>query len=334
MSFIEEIKKRAKQEIKTIVLPEAEDIRILQATEIALKEKYANIVLIGNKEKILEKAKTNKVDIEGAKIIEPEKSQDYEKYVNLLYELRKAKGMTIEKAKELVLNPVYYGMLMVKDEKSKVDGLVSGAIHSTADTLRPALQILKTAPDTKLVSAFFVMVVPNCEYGENGTFIFADSGLNEEPDSEKLSEIAISSSKSFEQLVGTQPKVAMLSYSTYGSAHSASTEKVIEATKLVKEKEPNLLVDGELQLDAAIIPEVAEFKAKGSPLKGQANVLVFPDLGAGNIGYKLVQRLAKAEAYGPLCQGIAKPVNDLSRGCSSEDVAGVVAITAVQAQQK
>ena len=334
MSFIEEIKKRAKQEIKTIVLPEAEDIRILQATEIALKEKYANIVLIGNKEKILEKAKTNKVDIEGAKIIEPEKSQDYEKYVNLLYELRKAKGMTIEKAKELVLNPVYYGMLMVKDEKSKVDGLVSGAIHSTADTLRPALQILKTAPNTKLVSAFFVMVVPNCEYGENGTFIFADSGLNEEPDSEKLSEIAISSSKSFEQLVGTQPKVAMLSYSTYGSANSASTEKVIEATKLVKEKEPNLLVDGELQLDAAIIPEVAEFKAKGSPLKGQANVLVFPDLGAGNIGYKLVQRLAKAEAYGPLCQGIAKPVNDLSRGCSSEDVAGVVAITAVQAQQK
>jgi len=240
--------------------------------------------------------------------------------------------MTEEQAEKLVLEPVYFGMMMVK--LNEADGLVSGAAHSTSDTLRPALQILKTAPGTKLVSAFFVMVVPDCKYGENGTFIFADSGLNEEPDSEKLSEIAISSSKSFEQLVGTQPKVAMLSYSTYGSAHSASTEKVIEATKLVKEKEPNLLVDGELQLDAAIIPEVAEFKAKGSPLKGQANVLVFPDLGAGNIGYKLVQRLAKAEAYGPLCQGIAKPVNDLSRGCSSEDVAGVVAITAVQAQQK
>ena len=257
MSFIEEIKKRAKQEIKTIVLPEAEDIRILQATEIALKEKYANIVLIGNKEKILEKAKTNKVDIEGAKIIEPEKSQDYEKYVNLLYELRKAKGMTIEKAKELVLNPVYYGMLMVKDENSKVDGLVSGAIHSTADTLRPALQILKTAPNTKLVSAFFVMVVPNCEYGENGTFIFADSGLNPDPNAEELSEIAISSSKSFKELTGKEPKVAMLSYSTYGSAKSELTEKMIKATKILKEKEPKLICDGELQLDAAIVPEVA-----------------------------------------------------------------------------
>ena len=177
------------------------------------------------------------------------------------------------------------------------------------------------------------MVVPNCEYGSNGTFIFADSGLNEEPDSDKLSEIAISSSKSFEQLIGEKAKVAMLSYSTYGSAHSASTEKIIEATRLVKEKAPELMVDGELQLDAAIVPKVAEFKAKGSPLKGMANVLIFPDLSAGNIGYKLVQRLAKAEAYGPLCQGIAKPVNDLSRGCSSQDIAGVVAITAVQAQQ-
>ena len=332
MTFIEEIKQRAKQNIKTIVLPEAEDIRILQATEIALKEKYANIVLIGDKEKILEKAKTNKVDIEGAKIIEPEKSEDYEKYVNLLYELRKAKGMTIEKAKELVLNPVYYGMLMVKDEESKVDGLVSGAIHSTADTLRPALQILKTAPDTKLVSAFFVMVVPNCEYGANGTFIFADSGLNPNPNAEELSEIAISSSKSFEQLVSKEPKVAMLSYSTYGSAKSELTEKMVEATNLLKEKEPDLICDGELQLDAAIVPEVAASKAPGSQLKGEANVLIFPDLNGGNIGYKLVQRLAKAEAYGPLCQGIARPVNDLSRGCSSKDVAGVIAITAVQAQ--
>ena len=221
---------------------------------------------------------------------------------------------------------------MVK--QGEADGLVSGAAHSTSDTLRPALQILRTAPGTKLVSAFFVMVVPNCEYGANGTFVFADSGLNEEPNAEALSEIAISSSKSFEQLVGEQAKVAMLSYSTYGSAHSASTEKVIEATKLVKEKAPEVLVDGEMQLDAAIIPEVAESKAKGSPVGGKANVLVFPDLGAGNIGYKLVQRLAKAEAYGPLCQGIAKPVNDLSRGCSAKDVAGVVAITAVQAQEK
>ena len=330
MSFIEQIKKRAKKEIKTIVLPEATDERVLKATQIIKNEGYAKVVLIGNKERIEQIAKEKNIDIEGTKIVDPEKSERTKEYAKELFELRKAKGMTEEQAQQLVLDPVYFGMMMVK--LNKADGLVSGAVHSTSDTLRPALQILKTAPGTKLVSAFFVMVVPNCEYGSNGTFIFADSGLNEEPDSEKLSEIAISSSKSFKQLIEEEPKVAMLSYSTYGSAHSASTEKVVEATKLVKEKEPELLVDGELQLDAAIIPEVAEFKAKGSPLKGKANVLVFPDLGAGNIGYKLVQRLAKAEAYGPLCQGIAKPVNDLSRGCSSEDIAGVIAITAVQAQ--
>ena len=332
MSFIEQIKQRAKQEIKTIVLPEATDVRILEAAQIVKKEGYAKVILIGNEEEVKNLANEKNIDLGETKIIDPSKSEETERYAKELYELRKAKGMTEEQANQLVLEPVYYGMMMVK--LNEADGLVSGAAHSTSDTLRPALQILKTAPGTKLVSAFFVMVVPDCKYGENGTFIFADSGLNEEPDSEKLSEIAISSSKSFEQLVGKEPKVAMLSYSTYGSAHSASTEKVIEATKLVKEKMPELLVDGELQLDAAIVPEVAEFKAKGSPLKGEANVLVFPDLGAGNIGYKLVQRLAKAEAYGPLCQGIAKPVNDLSRGCSSEDVAGVVAITAVQAQQK
>ena len=334
MNFIENIKNRAKQEIKTIVLPEAEDIRTLKATQIALKEKYANIVLVGNEEIIKQKAQENNINIEGATIINPQTSKDYEKYAQLLYELRKNKGMTIEQAKELVLNPVYFGMLMVKDEETKADGLVSGAVHSTADTLRPALQILKTAPDTKLVSAFFVMVVPDCEYGENGTFIFGDAGLNENPNPDQLSEIAISSSKSFEQLVQKEPKVAMLSYSSHGSAHSELTEKVIEATKLLKEKEPNLIADGELQLDAAIIPEVAVSKAPTSPLKGEANVLIFPNLDAGNIGYKLVQRLGKAEAYGPLCQGIAKPVNDLSRGCSAEDIAGVIAITAVQAQNK
>ena len=331
MSFIDQIKERARAEIKTIVLPEATDVRILEAAQIVKNEGYAKVILIGDEEKVKEIAKDKGIDIGETKIVNPLRSEKTEEYAKTLYELRKAKGMTEEQAHQLVLDPVYFGMMMVK--LNEADGLVSGAAHSTSDTLRPALQILKTAPGTKLVSAFFVMVVPNCQYGSNGTFIFADSGLNEEPDSDKLSEIAISSSKSFEQLVGEEAKVAMLSYSTYGSAHSASTEKVIEATKLVKEKAPELIVDGELQLDAAIVPEVAEFKAKGSPLKGQANVLVFPDLGAGNIGYKLVQRLAKAEAYGPLCQGIAKPVNDLSRGCSSEDVAGVVAITAVQAQQ-
>lgn len=330
MSFIDQIKQRAKKEIKTIVLPEATDARILEASKIVKNEEYAKVILVGNEEEVNQIAKENGIDIEGITIINPEKSEKKEEYANKLYDLRKAKGMTEEQAQKLVLDPVYFGMMMVK--LGDADGLVSGAIHSTSDTLRPALQILKTAPNTKLVSAFFVMVVPNCEHGANGTFIFSDSGLNEEPNAEALSEIAISSSKSFEQLVGEKAKVAMLSYSTYGSAHSESTEKVVEATRLVREKEPEIMVDGELQLDAAIIPEIAESKAKGSPLKGAANVLIFPDLGAGNIGYKLVQRLAKAEAYGPLCQGIAKPVNDLSRGCSAKDVAGVVAITAVQAQ--
>ena len=269
MSFIDEIKQRAKQDIKTIVLPEAEDIRILEATEQVLEEEYANIILIGNKEKIENKAKEKNINIENAKIVDPEKSEKYDEYVNLLYDLRKHKGMTIEQAKELVKDPVYYGMLMVKDENSQADGLVSGAAHSTSDTLRPALQILKTAPGTKLVSAFFVMAVPDCKYGENGTFIFADSGLNENPDSEALSEIAISSSKSFKQLVQKEPKVAMLSYSTYGSAKSELTEKVIEATKKVKEKQTDLIVDGELQLDAAIIPEIAQMKAPGSPLNSR-----------------------------------------------------------------
>ena len=240
--------------------------------------------------------------------------------------------MTEDKAREMLKDNMYFGTMMVK--MGDADGLVSGACHSTANTLRPALQILKTAPGTKLVSAFFLMVVPDCKYGENGIFIFGDSGLVENPTADELSEIAISSSKSFEQLTGKESKVAMLSYSTYGSAYSELTEKVVEATRLLKEKMPNLICDGELQLDAAIIPEINASKAPGSPLKGEANTLIFPNLDAGNIGYKLVQRLAKAEAYGPLCQGIAKPVNDLSRGCNSDDIVGVVAITAVQAQEK
>lgn len=331
MSFIDEIKQRAKQDIKTIVLPESNDVRTLKATMQVLKEGFADIILVGNKEEINKLAEENHIDISGAKIVDPETSEKFSEYANQFYELRKAKGMTLDKAKEMMKDRVYFGMMMVK--ANDADGLVSGACHSTADTLRPALQILKTAPGTKLVSAFFLMVVPNCEYGEKGAFVFADSGLNEYPDPEALSEIAISSSKSFKQLVGAEPRVAMLSYSTYGSAHSPLTDKVVEATKILKEKMPDLIADGELQLDAAIIPEIAASKAPGSPVAGKANTLVFPDLDAGNIGYKLVQRLAKAEAYGPLCQGIARPVNDLSRGCSSQDIAGVVAITAVQAQE-
>lgn len=330
MKFIEQIKQRAKKDIKTIILPEAEDKRVLEAASKVAKEGFANIILLGDKEQIEKDSSKYNLDLSKIKIIDVNSSDKKQDYANKLYELRKAKGLTLDEAKKLIEEPIYFGMMMLKNNEA--DGLVSGAAHSTANTLRPALQILKTAPNTKLVSAFFIMCVPNCEYGEHGNFVYGDCGLNQNPTADELSEIAISSAKSFEDLVQSEPKVAMLSYSTYGSAKSELTEKVIEATKLVKEKLPNLLVDGELQVDAAIIPEIAKSKAPGSPIEGNANVLIFPDLDAGNIGYKLTQRLAKAEAYGPLCQGIAKPVNDLSRGCSAEDIVGVVAITSVQAQ--
>ena len=330
MEFIEQIKQRAKKNVKTICLPEASDVRTIEAAHIALKEGYANIILLGDGEKINNMAEENGFDISNAIIINPKTSDKKEKYAEKLFELRQAKGMTKEQAIELVKDEVYFGMMMVKMEEA--DGLVSGAIHSTSDTLRPALQILKTAPGTKLVSAFFVMCVPDCEYGEDGVFVFGDCGLNQNPTADELSEIAKSSSDSFKKLVGKEARVGMLSYSTYGSAKSELTEKVIEATKLVKEKYPEMKVDGELQLDSAIVPAIGKSKAPGSNVAGSCNTLIFPDLNAGNIGYKLTQRLGKAEAYGPLCQGIAKPVNDLSRGCSSQDIAGVIAITAVQAQ--
>ena len=330
MSFIEEIKERARKQIKTIVLPEAMDLRVLTATDIICKEDFAKVVLIGNEEEIVKLAKENNLDISKVKILEPSNSEKYEEYVNTFYELRKAKGMTIEQAKELLLEPIYFGMMMVKN--GDADGLVSGAAHSTADTLRPALQILKTKPGTKLVSTFNLMIVPNCEYGNNGVFIFSDCGLNPKPNSDELSEIAISSAESYKQLVCDIPKVAMLSYSTYRSASSEDVDKIREATKLAKEKAPDLLIDGEMQLDSAIVPSGGKSKAPGSNVAGKANILIFPDLNAGNIGYKLVERLAKAEAYGPVCQGMAKPVNDLSRGCKAEDIVGVVAITALQAQ--
>ena len=330
MAFIDDIIKKAKQEKKTIVLPESTDIRTLKATDKILKEGFCDIILIGNKENALNLAKENGLDISGAKIVDPSTSENYEEYVNAFYELRKHKGMTIEKAKELILDPVFFGMMMVKTEKA--DGLVSGAIHSTADTLRPALQILKTAPGTKLVSTFVVMSVLNCEYGEEGVFIFSDCGLNQNPNADELSEIAISTAKSFKQIIGKEPKIAMLSYSTMGSAKAEEVDKVREATNIAKQKAPDLAIDGEMQFDAAIIPSVAKTKAPQSNVAGTANTLIFPDLQAGNIGYKLVERLAKAEAYGPICQGMAKPVNDLSRGCKAEDIVGVVAITCVQAQ--
>ncbi|MDD2980414.1 MAG: phosphate acetyltransferase [Hespellia sp.] len=329
MGFIDEIKVRAKADKKTIVLPETEDKRTYQAAETVLKEGTANLILVGSKEAI-EKNGAG-YDIAGATIVDPATSDKTAGYIAKLVELRQAKGMTEEKAKELLLtNYLYYGVMMVKMKDA--DGMVSGACHSTADTLRPCLQILKTKPGTKLVSAFFIMVVPDCDMGADGTFLFGDSGLEQNPDSEKLANIAVSSADSFQLLTGKEPVVAMLSHSTKGSAKHADVDKVVEATKIAKELAPEVKLDGELQLDAAIVPEIGESKAPDSKVAGHANVLIFPDLDAGNIGYKLVQRLGKAEAYGPLTQGIAAPVNDLSRGCSADDIVGVVAITAVQSQ--
>ncbi|ABX41703.1 phosphate acetyltransferase [Lachnoclostridium phytofermentans] len=331
MGFIDDIKARAKQSIKTIVLPESMDRRTIEAAAKTLEEGNANVIIIGSEEEV--KKNSEGLDISGATIVDPKTSDKLPAYINKLVELRQAKGMTPEKAKELLTTDyITYGVMMVK--MGDADGLVSGACHSTADTLRPCLQILKTAPNTKLVSAFFVMVVPNCDMGANGTFLFSDAGLNQNPNAEELAAIAGSTAKSFEQLVGSEPIVAMLSHSTKGSAKHADVDKVVEATKIANELYPEYKIDGEFQLDAAIVPSVGASKAPGSDIAGKANVLIFPDLDAGNIGYKLTQRLAKAEAYGPLTQGIAAPVNDLSRGCSSDDIVGVVAITAVQAQSK
>lgn len=335
MNFIDKIKAQAKTNIKTIILPETEDVRVLKATEIIIKEKFAKVILIGNENTINNMANENNIMIEGAKIVDPKTFEKSNEYVNTLFELRKAKGMTIEQAKDLVENNSrYFATMMVKC--GDADGYVSGASHATADTLKPALQIIKGASGVKTVSAFFIMDMPDKEWGEDGVFIYADCGMNENPSAEQLSDIAISSEKSFKELVNKDgiAKIAMLSYSTFGSAHSELTEKVVEATRLAKEKSPSSLIDGEMQLDAAIIPEVAKLKAPESKVAGNANILVFPDLNAGNIGYKLTQRLGHAEAYGPLCQGLDKPVNDLSRGCSAEDIAGVVAITCVQAQNQ
>ena len=331
MGFIDTLKERAKANVKTIVLPETEDKRTLAATEKILKEGIAKVILVGNEEAVKKSAAEDGYDISGAQIVDPATSEKTQGYIDKLVELRQKKGMTPDQAKEILLNQyLYYGVMMVK--MGDADGMVSGACHSTADTLRPCLQILKTKPGTKLVSAFFIMVVPDCDMGADGTFVFADCGLEQNPDPEKLAAIALSSAESFRLLTEKDPVVALLSHSTKGSAKHADVDKVVEATRIAKENAPEgLLIDGEFQLDAAIVPSVGASKAPGSPVAGKANVLVFPDLDAGNIGYKLVQRLAKAEAYGPLTQGIAAPVNDLSRGCSAKDIEGVVAITAVQA---
>lgn len=319
--FLDQMKSIAQSHPQTIVLPEGEDPRTIEAAHQIIREKLANIVILGD---------PRQVTVAGAQVIDPTSSDKRDAYAQQLVEIRKKKGLTLEQAYQLLDDPLYFGVMMVK--AGDAQGMVAGACHSTADTLRPALQILKTAPGVKLVSSFFVMTVPHCSYGDQGVFIFSDCGLNEYPDANQLSEIAISSANSWKALMDSEPHIAMLSYSSHGSASSEHVDKVSEATKLVQQKAPHLVIDGELQFDAAIVPAVAASKAKGSPVAGHANVIIFPNLDAGNIGYKIAQRLAGAEAYGPILQGIAAPVNDLSRGCSAEDIVGVVAITAAQAQ--
>ena len=331
MGFIDKIKDRARQDIKKIVMPESNDRRTLIAAHKILQENIADVIMVGKEDKIMEGANWLELNLSRVTVIDPENTDKLEAYAEKLYELRKSKGMTLEKARERLLTDyLMFGVMMVKMQDA--DGMVAGACHATADVLRPSLQVLKTAPGVELVSGFFILDVPNCDLGENGTFLFADCGLNQDPNSSELAAIANSSSKSFTNLVGAKPIIAMLSHSTKGSAKHALVDKVVEATAIAKEKYPYLTIDGELQTDAALIPSVAVAKAPGSDVAGHANVLIFPNLDAANIGYKLVERLAKAEAYGPMLQGLSRPVNDLSRGCTADDIVGVVALTAVQAQ--
>lgn len=331
VSYIDHIKERARADKKKIVLPETTDKRTLIAASNILREGIADIIMIGREEKIKDGAGWLDVNLEGVTIIDPVESDKLEEYVELLYQIRKAKGMTIDKARTILLEDyLTFGVMMVK--ANDADGMVAGACHPTVDVLRPSLQILKTAPGVKLVSGFFILDVPNCVYGENGTFLFADCGLNQDPTAEELAAIADSSARSFKILVGKKPIIAMLSHSSKGSASHPLVDKVVEATRIAHENYPHLTLDGELQVDAALVDTIAKTKAPKSEIAGKANVLIFPNLDAGNIGYKLVQRLAKADAYGPMLQGISRPVNDLSRGCSWQDIVGVVALTAVQAQ--
>lgn len=320
------VREKAKQLKKTIVLAEGEEPRIITAAAKAQAEGVAQIVLLGSPEKIA--AKCPEANLNGVKIIDIE-TANTEEYAEYLYGLRKAKGLDLDSARKLAKNPLYFGVLMVA--RGEADGMVAGSVNATGDVLRPALQIIKTAPGIKTVSSCFIMVMDkNSKYGENGIMVFGDCAVNPNPDAQQLADIAIASAGTAVAIAGISPKVALLSYSTKGSAKGELIDKVTTALELVKKARPDLRIDGELQADAALVPTVADLKAPGSTVAGKANVLIFPDLQAGNIGYKLVQRLAGAEAIGPICQGFNKPVNDLSRGCSSEDVVNVVAMTALQ----
>lgn len=330
MKISQLIREKAKKNPKIIVLPEGEEPRMIKAAEIIINEGLASLILLGIEENINSKAQELGVNLSNKiQIINPKASEKFEEYAESYYQLRKHKGVSLDEAYQLLENPLYFGALMVYHDDA--DGLVAGSINATGDVFRPALQTIKTAPGINIVSSSFIMVVPDCPYGEKGIMVFADCALNPEPNAEQLADVAIASATTGKALVGFEPRVAMLSFSTKGSGKHPLVDKVIEATKIAKEKKPELLIDGELQADAALIPSIGERKAPNSKIAGKANVLIFPDLHSGNIAYKLIERLAKAEAIGPISQGMKKPVNDLSRGCSVEDIVNVVAITVLQA---
>ncbi|WP_028829606.1 phosphate acetyltransferase [Proteocatella sphenisci] len=330
MGFINGIKEVAKSNLKRIVLPEGNEERTLIAASIINAENIAKVILIGDEADIKDKAGKLEISLSGVEIQDPENSLKTDIFANEYYKLRKAKGMTEEKASTIMRDPMYYATMMVK--MNFADGMVSGAIHTTGELLRPALQIIKTGPGASIVSSFFVMIMKDISFGEDGMILFADCAVNPNPNENELASIAISTAESAKKLCNIDPKVAMLSFSTMGSADHELVEKVKNAVKIANSARPDLDIEGEMQADAALIDTVAKRKAPGSKVAGISNILIFPDLQSGNIGYKLVERLAGAIAIGPICQGFAKPVNDLSRGCSVEDIVNVVAITAVQAQ--